>query len=276
MKKIFIFAVAAAILGVASTSCLKRSKKDGNSLSEKADSVTLATYNDSITHYIMGDTSLPAFRINISLQYPYPNDTTKDAKKAKATFLTNVFGQEYAQFSPEAAVKNYIDNNINQYKSEVESQATKNPKKIKSEVWMNYQTMISTETAYNQRGIWSYTCTSYVYTGGAHGLQTTTCFVYDIYENAPINLADIFSVENQPKILELIKADIKNRDNSDIYWIDQVTVSENFTVSEKGITWYYNPYEIAPYYVGITEVTLPYSSISQYIIEGSPVISIFK
>ncbi|MEG1573652.1 MAG: DUF3298 domain-containing protein [Bacteroidales bacterium] len=275
MKKIIIFAIVTIVLGVASTSCLKRSKKSIDSLCETSDSITLATYTDSINHYILGDTSRPAFKINISLQYPCPNDTSKNARKIQEYFIANIFGQEYAQFSPKVAVNNYIGNNINQYKNEIESQFVKKPK-TKSEVWMNYNTIISTQTGYNQKGIWSYSCLTYIYTGGAHGLETKTCFVYDIYENSPITLNDIFATDNLPKILELIKTDIKQKENSDVYWVDQVTVSENFMVDAKGITWCYNPYEIAPYYIGRTSVTLPYSTISEYIIDESPIRSIFK
>ena len=38
--------------------------------------------------------------------------------------------------------------------------------------------------------------------------------------------------------------------------------TENFYLSEKGITFYYNIYEIAPYVMGPVEITLPYEIMS--------------
>ena len=37
--------------------------------------------------------------------------------------------------------------------------------------------------------------------------------------------------------------------------------TENFYLTPKGITFYYNIYEIAPYVMGPTQITLPYESI---------------
>ena len=39
--------------------------------------------------------------------------------------------------------------------------------------------------------------------------------------------------------------------------------SENFILSEETITFVYNPYEIAPYNVGSTELIIPFSDIKE-------------
>ena len=39
--------------------------------------------------------------------------------------------------------------------------------------------------------------------------------------------------------------------------------AENFILGDETITFVYNPYEIAPYALGSTELTLPYSQLSK-------------
>lgn len=53
--------------------------------------------------------------------------------------------------------------------------------------------------------------------------------------------------------------------------LDNLTVTNNFSIGDEGITWTYNAYEIACYSVGGTDITLSYDALEPYIIEGSAV-----
>ena len=44
--------------------------------------------------------------------------------------------------------------------------------------------------------------------------------------------------------------------------ISSIKPSNNFIINEKGITYIYNPYEIAAYYIGISKVFIPYGDIT--------------
>ena len=50
------------------------------------------------------------------------------------------------------------------------------------------------------------------------------------------------------------------RDKGYLYSSDMF-VSDNFLLGKDGVTFIYNPYEIAPYEMGITELTLDYDDI---------------
>lgn len=39
----------------------------------------------------------------------------------------------------------------------------------------------------------------------------------------------------------------------------------NFAVSEEGVTWTYNPYEIAPYSMGIIDLTVTWADLKPYL-----------
>lgn len=49
------------------------------------------------------------------------------------------------------------------------------------------------------------------------------------------------------------------------YWLENLSPTENFIVNTVGLTWLYNPYEIAPYAMGTTQITLSYNQIMPYI-----------
>lgn len=273
-KGIFLFVAAACFSISAFYSCSKRAG-DSNEGLVCADSLVLETASDSAVYHLFGNPDLPAIKAYISLTAPSSSDTSSFAVKARNDFMVNIMGDKYTDLSIGDATERFIDICIDEYRESVESKA-KNRKKTAEETWMNYETYISTSSAYNDNGIWCYLCNSYVYTGGAHGLSTTVSFVYDIADSKPVALSDIFKEESTPAILELIKGRIGKLDDADVYWTELVTVSENFAVGKDGITWYYNPYEIAPYYMGITAVTVPFDELEPYIVKDSPVYSIIQ
>ena len=46
---------------------------------------------------------------------------------------------------------------------------------------------------------------------------------------------------------------------------NEITPNGNFTVSEKGITYTFNQYEIGPYALGIIGITIPWDEIDNII-----------
>lgn len=275
-RGIFFFIAVSAFLVSAFCSCSKTggngNRNDGLN---RPDSLSLETVEDSATYHLFGNPSLPAIKAYISLTAPSVSDTSEVASKARNDFMINIMGGKYSNLSLEKAAGSFIDACIEEYKEHVESEA-KNRKSTANEAWMNYETYISTSSVYNNNGLWCYLCNSYIYTGGAHGLSTSIGFVYDVYDSMPVTLNDIFDEESLPAVLEMIKGYIDGLDDANAYWKELVTVSENFTVNEEGITWYYNPYEIAPYYIGITAVPVSFDKLKPYIIKDSPINSIIR
>lgn len=276
MRKCFFLFIAVSMLFVSSFySCSKTGNNRSDSVNVLPDSLVLETVSDSATYHLFGNPSMPAIRTSISLTAPSSADTSDIAMKARNDFMTNIMGNEYVQLSLKGAAEKFVNACVEEYKVHVESEV-KERRRTANEAWMNYETYISTSSVYNDNGIWCYLCDSYIYTGGAHGLSTTVCFVYDICDSEPVTLNDIFVEESLPVVLELIKGKIAELKDAKAYWSELVTVSENFAVSKEGITWYYNPYEIAPYYIGITAVTIPFEKLKPYMVNDSPIISIFQ
>ncbi|GHV08859.1 hypothetical protein FACS1894160_3850 [Bacteroidia bacterium] len=58
------------------------------------------------------------------------------------------------------------------------------------------------------------------------------------------------------------------------FYGSEILPNGNFTLNDKGITYYFNEYEIAAYFVGVTEVFIPYEELNIYIISDSPIASL--
>ncbi len=109
------------------------------------------------------------------------------------------------------------------------------------------------------------------YSGGAHGNKSFIPFNYDIANNKPITLADVFL--NVPdylqKISDFVYADVlkqlTNQETGmqpDIEWVKAGTAPQTdnfsaFTINNNSITFYIPPYQVAPYALGDFQVEMP-------------------
>ena len=91
-----------------------------------------------------------------------------------------------------------------------------------------------------------YTISSSNYTGGAHGMYSINCHNYSIaggYELAFRNkLYEQFGVTGDEGLV------------AQGFFPEYISTTENFEVTEDGITFYYNPYDIGCYALGGVEV----------------------
>jgi hypothetical protein len=106
--------------------------------------------------------------------------------------------------------------------------------------------------------------------GGAHGLSTSNYLNFNIKNGKKITESDLFSDNYVTKLSELIKVRIveqsfEDKSNEPIlslndtdFWVDAIKPNGNFYITDESINYVYNPYEIAPYYMGQTEVVLPF------------------
>lgn len=114
---------------------------------------------------------------------------------------------------------------------------------------------------------------SYVYSGGAHGMPANQWLNWDLAENKKIVLADVIEPGKEQAFWDLaVKA---HQD-----WLDTQGVnedfksnwpfqrSENFRISEKGLILLYGVYTLAPYAMGEVELTLPREKLGGIIREA--------
>lgn len=102
--------------------------------------------------------------------------------------------------------------------------------------------------------------------GGAHPNRYSRFLNYDIANNSVLNFSDIFRPGTDSTLLAAVHHALQLKyfapddstlaANSGIF-PDQLTVSRNVLLDGDGITFHYNPYDIAPWSAGAISVTIP-------------------
>ncbi len=112
----------------------------------------------------------------------------------------------------------------------------------------------------------------YVYTGGAHGMPGEYFINIEKKSGRLFMLDDIIKNENRNDMLVIAKLQFyRQRDIPSTqtlgdagYWFEnqQFYLPDNFCITDDGLLFLYNPYDIAPYADGMIELFIPYSDVT--------------
>lgn len=189
----------------------------------------------------------------VSITYPIPEyDTARSHVESYVESLEN----------------NFLESVKDMYSS---FQETFPNTEVKPELLAAYETVVSETTV-------SYIFEVYEYTLGAHGMTGYVVFMYDNSGNK-IDLKNVlvnedalipFSEKVESKTREHFAASGEYEEMSSSLWIEDGTLSEwvNYQVvylDEQGITVIFTPYQIGPYAIGATRITIPYSELEDII-----------
>ena len=150
-----------------------------------------------------------------------------------------------------------------------------------SPVLYHYQEFLTAVPLYESDKLLSYEATRYLFTGGAHGLETTMCWVFDVTTGNQLTEDDIF-VENYSDSLvalltRLLEADAAKRNLTlNDFWLRQLVPNGNFAIVEDGVYYQFNPYDIAPYAVGGTRLFIAKDDLLPLLKKGTSVYELFK
>ncbi|MBK0384401.1 DUF3298 domain-containing protein [Pedobacter sp. SD-b] len=129
----------------------------------------------------------------------------------------------------------------------------------------------------------SFTHRIYIYTAGAHGLETYLYYNWDKKNNKVLRLNDIL-VANYNDDLRKIAEQIFRKDeklspsqslNGYFFENQKFKLNKNFLITPKGLKFLFNPYEIKAYAYGQTKLLVPYSKI-QGLIKSNGCLSKYK
>jgi len=137
------------------------------------------------------------------------------------------------------------------------------------QMWSNE---IDWDIYYNRHSILSFGLNKYYYTGGAHPNYMSLHFNFDLNKGEKIKLDDLFEGDYETLLLKLAEKELRlqqdipaNAPLSDFIFETELTLNENFYISSEGITFVYDPYEIAPYAVGTITLPIAFKDIKKII-----------
>jgi hypothetical protein len=132
-------------------------------------------------------------------------------------------------------------------------------------------------TRYVNEEISAYNCEQYVvikrvldtFSGGAHGMHSVDYRVFDRERAKLAVLGDIVRVEELPALKKAVDEAMRKKYSvpsssgftSAGFFDDEIELSDDFFVTDTGIGFQWDPYEIAPYAMGGVEIEVPYSAL---------------
>ena len=110
--------------------------------------------------------------------------------------------------------------------------------------------------------------TFYQYMGGAHGLGTTNFYVFDMANKKQLMLEDVLLPNQKDRLSQLVKAQFSEQLKAEK--IDPKThfqswpffLTANYSFGREGMTFLYQPYDLAFYAFGAPKVTIGYAQLS--------------
>ena len=133
--------------------------------------------------------------------------------------------------------------------------------------WYQYKYVIETDTRRGKDDCLVYVIDLDMYEGGAHGIRQQLVMNFDEKTGKQITYDDLFVQGYSYRLRELLLEELRKQ--TDTNTLDElhekgylltmdIYAPQNFILGDDEITFIYNPYEIAPYDKGNTELTLSY------------------
>jgi hypothetical protein len=277
-SKFFILAASLLFSGIILTGCKQTTAGIDRENDLKFDSISV-----NERYYLLGDSANPYCTLESRFIYPSCYKDKNILNKLNRHFINSFFGEDSVSATPEEAMDKYVQKYITDYK-ELENDFMAETKltgeKPHQESWFAYYEMSSNEILYNKCNLLSYTVSVEYYTGGAHGEQGYNNFVINLKTGNELEEKDLF-IENYQDDLSKIIVDAIASDNNvtnpleleelGFFNTGEIYPNNNFYIDGNGITYTFNKYEIAAYFVGKIDVTLPFDKIRHLMLENSPV-----
>ena len=218
--------------------------------------------------YLTNDTSKGALSVDIQVELPVEFANKQVLDSIRSTIIYNLFGPEYITRSNDTIAHLFALELSKEYKANNAPLVTQ----LDSSSVYSFNNEHSVEgfSLLSDKQIYSYGIDRSVYMGGAHGLETRNYFNFDLKTGKVITEKDLYIPNYEAALTDLIKKRIVEESNEiktiadleeSIYWTDSIKPNGNFFITDEGINYVFNPYEIAPYAFGETEVSLSYESL---------------
>lgn len=203
-----------------------------------------------------------SLKMDISIEYPVRNFPSKAVRLMNEAISEEMFGEEFKDKDIEESLKDYQLAAVADYREA--GQDFLRHFEGGSPV-LGWEAIRNGHFLEPYRGIRSYVVYKYDYSGGAHGMDSETGINFDEKTGRRLSGDDIFK-EGSGEILgkalsENLRASVSCREDYEILFVKDLEPNGNFTVSPEGITYIYGRYEIGPYVIGITRVTVSWERL---------------
>ena len=268
MKRLYILFTLCLLASLAACSGSGKQQSSTDSTQVACCDSTLPEGWDSIhikTTYYDQQAARSGSSVNVDILYRYPTNDTALLKTINKAF----FGDAYATMSPKAALEQYLREVRSEYLFGADSLgfSAEELADMKSEL------NLSNSITYHDDHIITLQKKLYTYSAGAahgHGLHGVGNYTIDRKSKDVISEGDLFidgyeaelnKVLQRALLKSLGRKNAQEVEKEDGFSITDLSGNDNFRLDAKGMTYTYNPYEIAPYAMGVIEFFVPYEEV---------------
>jgi hypothetical protein len=249
--------------------------------SGKNRSVQFRTVSVQKIHPIKDPDQNATLELNVTMDYPvaYANDSI--LKQLQFTFLHDLIPDlPDTATHPETAIAFSLQKKIRLYDaSENPDETDLDDKGEASKTAAKWWDKSTLNVVYNKHGLLSYSVKSEQYTGGAHGGVNYRNALIDLSTGEKLQEEDLFTEESLPLINQILIKKLEAQNNVEspeeleqigYFDVSQIGQYKNFYLTDNGLTYVFNAYEIGSYALGTIKLNLSFKDMEGFIAAGSP------
>ena len=231
------------------------------------DNVEFETIKADKTVVLSNEENSPTCMVHLSIEEATEANGHR-GELINATVMKRLLDRD--ESSMKLAVEAFAEDYTRSYKESMLPLYNEDRADTTKRAWYQYHYIIETSTHKGSKGTMVYLATIDYYEGGAHGINQQITMNFETKTGRQLTLADIFAPGYEQPLKNVLLKALKTKtgcktlkalhDKGYLFSMDMVP-SENFILGEETITFIYNPYEIAPYAMGSTELIIPFSDV---------------
>ena len=219
------------------------------------------------------DAQEDSLTVSIHIEYPTAIGKTDALNNIQRDLKHRLFGEAYIDMEPQQALDAYVAMLKTEYKINnlpLKEDWEKDNRDYEYAPICCEEQVLTGSVMGEVKGILSYCVERYVYTGGAHGSNFRQFVNYNLQTGEQIDEEQLFAENYQEPLTQLLLQYMVEQ-NDEIaliqdlqeagYNVDDIHPNDNFYLAEEGITYVFNPYDIAPYALGETEILIPWCAL---------------
>lgn len=217
---------------------------------------------------ITDEENAPKCQITLNVKYIKGDD--ERAKKVNNAIEQRLFMMD--SLTMQQAVDSFANFYTTEYRKNIAPLYREDRGDETKRAWYEYKYEVTTETKVGRDDCMIYIIDLDMYEGGAHGIHQQLVMNFDAKTGKLLTYDDIFAQGYQYRLREMLLDELKKLTDTntldelhakDYLLTMDIYAPQNFILGDDEITFIYNPYEIAPYAKGNTELTLSYSKLKE-------------
>ncbi len=276
MRKCVEFLVLVLMLAISAACTGKSSSSRGS-----GDTVQIATVTVADTaHFAMKSGMKCNMTVTASIAYPENlGKTTEDLQTLFAQIVLEA--SDSTDFN--TALKGYASSILNYEGDDTGDDAPDSDEEATfvtlKDNTLNYVRTIEIAPKFNKEGIITFCKFERIEKNGVETLSEHSYYNFDINAVKLIEVEDVFSADGIEEMNRLLRETLLQQNGVatedelgtlGYYNLDNLTVTGNFFMNERGVTWSFKPNELAIMRVGEPQVFLGYEKLKDFLADNSP------